>query len=163
MRLYHSTTEDAAALILREGFKNDEATYMNVQIWSGVWLSDRPLELNQGAALLSVNIPSELIVQYEWIQQGKPFREFLIPAEFLNKYSVNPWTDRSSANESMLEIAVNAAAAGHDLTGFEPVDATVGLPDGHEARCRDCDQTAWVGDGGLMYSLLGQECRQIDP
>ena len=63
-------------------------------------------------------------------------------------------TDTTAANQSMLEIAVNAAAAGHDLTGFERVDADVGLPDGYEARCRKCGKTAWVGDDGLMYSLL---------
>ena len=66
-------------------------------------------------------------------------------------------TDTTAANESMLEIAVNAAAAGHDLTGFEKVDAAVGLPDGYEARCRKCGRTAWVGDDGLMYSLLDRD------
>ena len=65
--------------------------------------------------------------------------------------------DKFSANESMLEIAVNAAAVGHDLGGFEKVDSTVGLPDGYEAKCRNCGQTAWVGEDGLTYSLLNPE------
>lgn len=99
-------------MILRDGFKNNEATYMNVQIWSAVWLSDRLLELNEGATLLTVNIPSAQIERYEWIHQVEPIQEFLIPAEFLNKYSVNSWTDGSSANESMLEIGANSSAAG---------------------------------------------------
>ena len=61
-------------------------------------------------------------------------------------------TDTTAANESMLEIAVNAAAAGHDLTGFEPVDSTVGLPDGYEARCRGCGQgTATVICAGSQF------------
>lgn len=85
---------------------------MNVQIWSAVWLSDRLLEFNEGGTLPTVNIPSELIERYAWIDQGEPFREFLIPVEFLNKYSVNPWTDRSSANEAKLEIGVNSLTAG---------------------------------------------------
>ena len=67
---------------------------------------------------------------------------------------------KKGANESMLEIAVNAAADGHDLTGFEPVDAADGLPDRYEARCRKCGRTAWVGDDGLMYSLLGDDCSE---
>ena len=67
-------------------------------------------------------------------------------------------TNKTAANDSMLEVAVNAAAAGHDLTGFEKVDAAVGLPDGYEARCRKCGKTAWVGDDGLMYSLLEERC-----
>ena len=62
------------------------------------------------------------------------------------------------ANNAMLEIAVNAAAAGHDLSGFKPVDATDGLPDGYEARCRNCGRTVWVGADGLVYSLLGENC-----
>ena len=51
----------------------------------------------------------------------------------------------AAANEAMLEIAVNAAAAGDDLGGFEPVDAVDGLPNGYQARCRKCGRTAWVG------------------
>ena len=68
-------------------------------------------------------------------------------------------TNAPAANDSMLEIAVNAVAVGHDLTGFERVDATVGLPDGYEAKCRNCGKTAWVGDDGLIYSLLSRHRR----
>jgi hypothetical protein len=58
----------------------------------------------------------------------------------------------------MLEIAVNAAAAGHELGGFEPVDDTDGRANGWQARCRICGMTAWVGLNGLQYSLLGDVC-----
>ena len=68
-------------------------------------------------------------------------------------------SDKTAANESMLEIAVNAAAAGHDLSGFRPVNATEGLPNGYEARCRKCGRTAWVGEDGLQYSLLIDNCK----
>ena len=67
-------------------------------------------------------------------------------------------TDKTAANESMLEIAVNAAAAGHDLSGFEPVQDGDAKPNGYQAKCRKCGQTAWVGDSGLIYSLLDSEC-----
>jgi hypothetical protein len=63
-----------------------------------------------------------------------------------------------TANEAMLEIAVNAAGDEHDLGGFVSVDADVGLPDGYEARCRRCGRTVWVGDDGMRYSLLGNSC-----
>jgi hypothetical protein len=69
-------------------------------------------------------------------------------------------SDKTAANESMLEIAVNAAAAGHDLSGFRSVNAIEGLPNGYEARCRKCGRTAWVGEDGLMYSLLDSECNK---
>ena len=78
------------------------------------------------------------------------------------------------AKESILSIQVDAALAGHDLTvkpkgdilltsgefdlicyPFEPVEVLTG---GYEARCRRCNQSSWVGDSGLMYSLLGDEC-----
>ena len=65
---------------------------------------------------------------------------------------------KKGVNEAMLEIAVNAAADGHDLSGFKPVDAADGLPDGYEARCRKCGRMAWVGADGLVYSLLGEHC-----
>jgi hypothetical protein len=58
--------------------------------------------------------------------------------------------------ESILEIQVNAALTGHDLGPFEPVEVLTG---GYEARCRKCNQSAWVGDSGLMYSLLGEKYR----
>ena len=64
----------------------------------------------------------------------------------------------SGANEAMLKIAVNAAGDGHDLGGFVKVDASTGMPDGYEARCRWCERTAWVGEDGLSFSLLGDRC-----
>ncbi len=57
---------------------------------------------------------------------------------------------------SLLEIQVNNALAGHDLGPFEPVEVLTG---GYEARCRLRNQSAWVGDSGLMYSLLDQRCQ----
>ena len=59
------------------------------------------------------------------------------------------------AKQSILEIQVNAALSGHDLGPFEPVEVLTG---GYEARCRNCNQSAWVGDSGLMYSLLSESC-----
>ena len=60
-----------------------------------------------------------------------------------------------ASKESILAIQVDAALSGHDLGPFEPVEVLTG---GYEARCRKCDQTAWVGDSGLMYSLLRDSC-----
>ena len=57
--------------------------------------------------------------------------------------------------QAILEIQVNAALAGHDLGPFEPVE---GLTGGYETRCRNCSQSAWVGDSGLIYSLLDDKC-----
>jgi len=57
--------------------------------YSGVWLSDVPLDENEGAngdILLEVNtdMTESEIAQYEWIEEGKGYREFLVPAAEIN-------------------------------------------------------------------------------
>jgi hypothetical protein len=56
---------------------------------------------------------------------------------------------------AILESQVNAAMQGHDLGPFEPVDPEIG---GYQAACRRCAKTVWVGDNGIMYSLLAERC-----
>jgi hypothetical protein len=87
MELYHRT--DAAKAILAEGFRDATGSYMTTNEYSGVWLSDQPLDANEGAfgrSLLVIDVPEPLIVQYEWIERGKGFREFLVPAELVNRF-----------------------------------------------------------------------------
>jgi hypothetical protein len=57
------------------------------------------------------------------------------------------------ARAAILECQVDAALAGHDLGPFEEVD------NGYQAACRRCGKTVWVGENGLMYSLLGESCQ----
>jgi hypothetical protein len=47
MRLYHRTTSLKATAIVANGF-HDGTGYLTEQEWSGVWLSDRPLDCNEG-------------------------------------------------------------------------------------------------------------------
>jgi hypothetical protein len=47
--LFHVTTADTASAILREGFREEGGSYMTDREFSGVWLSDRPLDANDGA------------------------------------------------------------------------------------------------------------------
>ncbi len=74
--LYHSTTPEAAQSILRDGFRDAEGTYLAVTetTYRGVWLSDRPLDMNEGAkgnTLLCCVLSIELadIEQYEWVNE----------------------------------------------------------------------------------------------
>ena len=60
--------------------------------------------------------------------------------------------------ESMLEVMVNGAGAGHDLASWEPVQDSDGRSNGVQCRCDLCGQTAWVGDNGVIYSLLDDMC-----
>jgi len=55
---------------------------------TGVWLSNVPLDVNEGArgdTLLQVELPVETINDYEWIEEGKPYREWLVPARLINQ------------------------------------------------------------------------------
>ena len=87
MKCFHRTPNLGS--ILENGFRDGEGTYMTGIMHRGVWLSDRPLDIGQGAKgefLLSVEIPEEVLETYEWIEEGKPYREFLIPADVVNSY-----------------------------------------------------------------------------
>lgn len=99
MRLYHRTTESAAVAILIGGFRDANDRYMTEQEYAGVWLADRPLDGNEGAAgdvLLAIEIalPDRVIAEFEWVEEGKPYREFLIPAALIN---TNATVQRSDA------------------------------------------------------------------
>lgn len=55
----------------------------------GVWLSDAPLDCNEGAygsTVLDLEIPSRIIDIFEWKEEGKTYREFLVPAAIVNQH-----------------------------------------------------------------------------
>jgi hypothetical protein len=87
VKLFHSTSAEAAREILQSGFRHATVQYVTQQTLSGIWLSDMQLDENHGAisdALLIVEIESRLIGNYELHEEGKGYREWLIPAELLN-------------------------------------------------------------------------------
>jgi len=87
VKLFHRTPQ--AASILKDGFRDGEGTYLTETMHRGVWLSDRPLDFGQGAKgndLLLLDIPEDDISPFEWIEEGKPYREFLVPAEIINRF-----------------------------------------------------------------------------
>jgi len=72
------------------GFRDSKGYYGTENLHSGVWLSDRPLDADEGTvgnALLRVelNIGDREFTQFEWIEDGKPYREWLIPACLINE------------------------------------------------------------------------------
>lgn len=90
--LFHVATDTAAAAILQHGFRDGRGTYLTGQEFSGVWLSDQPLDVNEGAegsAVLAVtfSIPLARLAEFEWVEEGKGYREWLVPAEFINKHA----------------------------------------------------------------------------
>ncbi len=93
LKLYHRTTAAGAQAILADGFRDGTGTYLTDREWSGVWLSNNPLDENEGTkgpVLLEVSVKAthREMAQFEWIEEGKPYREWLIPATFLNSRMV---------------------------------------------------------------------------
>ncbi len=91
IRIYHRTTQAAAAAIQAHGFRDAMGTYMTDGEHTGVWFADRPLDPNEGAsgdALLMTEIPEDQLAAFEWREEGKPYREWLIPAALANEYGV---------------------------------------------------------------------------
>jgi hypothetical protein len=89
MKLFHRAYAKDADRILRSGFKDGTGNYMTEHQHSGVWLSDVPLDANEGAfgdTLLAVelNLSEEELRKFEWVEEGKGYREWLIPAALIN-------------------------------------------------------------------------------
>lgn len=89
MKFYHSTTTETAANILATGFRDATGTYLTRNLYTGVWLADQPLDENEGAngsEVFVIEIPEAVMLDYEWVEEGKPYREFLAPASLVNQY-----------------------------------------------------------------------------
>jgi len=86
MILYRRTNSEN---ISQEGFRDGTGNYLTMNTYSGVWLSNVPLDENDGAVgdiLLEVttDMTESEIAQYEWIEKAKGYREFLVPAAEIN-------------------------------------------------------------------------------
>jgi hypothetical protein len=97
MRLYHVTDRESAERILREGFADSEVIHDNRELQIGVWLADRCLagEEDVGPRLgpvpdvaLAVELTPEEVEPHERREDGKPYREFCVPARILNEHEV---------------------------------------------------------------------------
>ncbi|WP_078345262.1 hypothetical protein [Mycobacteroides chelonae] len=89
---YFFHTTDAAATILRDGFRDSTGSYLfeNLAL-TGVWIGDRPMTVNEGAKgdqVLHIKLPDHLDLRdYEVIEEDKPYREWCVPAALLNEYA----------------------------------------------------------------------------
>jgi hypothetical protein len=90
---YHRTTDASAKKILRKGFRDAVGTYGTGQMHQGVWLSNIPLDCSNGAKgdfLLQIELPEQVVAEladYEWIEDGKGYREWLVPAQLINNHA----------------------------------------------------------------------------
>lgn len=105
MKFFHRT--NAAEAILSEGFRDATRNYMTTEEHSGVFISNFPLDCNEGTKgdqLLLLEIPESEVLQYEWEEEGKPYREFCVPAEILNRNGKPMLIDEDSEEwEPMLQ------------------------------------------------------------
>jgi len=99
---YHRTTPEAAQSILTGGFKNGTGKYMTDRTWSGVWLSEAPLDQEEArlSAVLQITFDSDVVGFdfYEWVEEEKPYREWLIPAAIVNTGRVELFVEPDEAS-----------------------------------------------------------------
>jgi len=86
VQLYHVTTAKNAEAIMRDGFCDRSGSYVIDTILTGVWLSDRPLDANEAMAgstvlVVDLHVPISDLADYELIEEGKPYREWCVPAD----------------------------------------------------------------------------------
>lgn len=88
MRLYH--VSDQAGLILEQGFEDGAGFYRSGKMYRGVWLFDRPVEDDEERAgdprTVVVDIPDDLALRHEWLEEKGEYRRFLLPARIINRY-----------------------------------------------------------------------------
>ena len=88
MRLFHITSNAKAEAILKDGFRDATGYYLTDREWTGVWVSTEPFEGFDANTniLFAIEIPEDAISELEWPEEGKPYREWLVPATLLNSY-----------------------------------------------------------------------------
>jgi hypothetical protein len=118
MRVYHRT--GAAQSILSRGFREGVGFYLTSRVHRGVWLSDRPLDENDGAfgdTVLAVKIPIRELRSSEWVEEGKGYREFLVPARVVNSFGPPRVVDHDLAGfteEEILNLVTVALSRGSE-------------------------------------------------
>ena len=62
-----------------------------VNALTGLWLGDRPMDINDGAKgdkVLRVEVPDDVdLGDFEVIEDGKPYREWCVPAALINAHA----------------------------------------------------------------------------
>jgi hypothetical protein len=91
MIVYHRTTEENAADILEAGFADSTGSDLTEKDTAGVWISDSPLDRKEaGDVLLRIKLDATHsdLADFEWVEQGESYREWLVPAVLLNDRGV---------------------------------------------------------------------------
>jgi hypothetical protein len=89
IKLFHRTSAKVAKAIVQSGLKDGTGNYLTENEYSGVWLSNVPLDADEGARgdtvlEVTLDISEKELEEYEWVEEGQPYREWLIPASLIN-------------------------------------------------------------------------------
>ena len=131
MRLYHGTTLVNAEQVANNGFQDATSNFGLYNAVSsepinttGVFFSDLVLDENEGIcseAYIVLEIPDEHLGSYEWMEEGKGYREWCIPAALANSFFTNRtiygWED----------VPESSATAREEYRGQSP-EALAGYP-----------------------------------
>ena len=104
MKLFYITNNLNADGILREGFRTTTGYYFTDRDWTGfatkfvnnIWLSskqDKGKDFFDEDTLFAIEIPEDVINEFEVVGTEKVTREFLVPAALLNHYESLVVTD----------------------------------------------------------------------
>jgi hypothetical protein len=89
LTLYHRTSEATARKIIANGFRDGRGHYLTDSEHSGVWLSDKPLNVNEGAVGDTIQVVTfadgAQLEDFEWVEEGKRYREWLVSADLINR------------------------------------------------------------------------------
>jgi hypothetical protein len=90
MRVFHRTSAENVQAILSKGFRDGEGKCLTDRVHRGVWVpADSPLDgegVSTPDCVVLMIIPDAVFEEYEWVEEGKPYREAMIPAVVLNQY-----------------------------------------------------------------------------
>jgi len=141
MRLFHITGNANAEAILKNGFRDAAENYLTNQEWTGVWVSSEPFDgqyQDDANTLFAVEIPEDAISEFEWVEEAKTIREWLIPAALLNSYGPPVVTDDYNDDE----IVVNPDPEEDELL----IEWANERPYVERLRTRNPDPGAFMGD-----------------
>ena len=92
MNLYHRTF--TAGAIIRDGFRDSKDNFRTPGVHQGVWVSDEPLDEQDGAlgnvVLFISGVPEAAVTEFElkYHDHARPVREYLVPAGVLNRFPI---------------------------------------------------------------------------
>ena len=144
MRLFHIASKANAEAILKDGFRDTMGYHHAGQEWTGVWVSSAPLDwsqrqyLNDANTLFAIEIPEDAISAFEWVEEAKTIREWLIPAALLNSYGPPVVTGDYDDDE----IVVNPDPEEDELL----IEWANERPNVERLRTRNPDPGAFMGD-----------------